>query len=76
MARRELNFVGSGPLAVALGVAPERIKEFDRQVNEMVKADASIKDIVSAMNERGDMNDAEWASFLYSLGYFDAKLND
>lgn len=69
--KRDLNFVGRGPLSVALGVAPERIEELDRAVNKILDADGSIRDVVTAMNERGDLTDAEWTGFIFSLGYLD-----
>lgn len=69
--KRDLNFVGRGPLSVALGVAPERIEELDRAVNKILDADGSIRDVVTAMNDRGDLSDAEWTGLVFSLGYLD-----
>ena len=69
--KRELNFVSRGPMSVALGVPDERIRELDRAVNDIIDAGGSLKDVVTAMNERGDLTDAEWTGFIYSLGYMD-----
>lgn len=69
--KRDLNFVDRGPLSVALGVPPERIEELDRAVNQIIDADGSIRDVVTAMNERGDLTDSEWTGLIFSLGYLD-----
>lgn len=72
--RRDLNFHGSGPLAVALGINPDRIAKLDAEVGELVKKGSSLKTVVRHFNERGDMSDAEWTSFMFAMGHQVAKL--
>lgn len=67
--KRDLKFVGRGPMSVALGVAPDRIDELDRAVNAIIDGGGSLKDVITAMNERGDLSDSEWTGLVYSLGY-------
>jgi hypothetical protein len=72
--KRNLNFRGSGPLAVALGINPDRIAKLDVEVGELVKSGASLKTVIKHFNERGDMSDAEWTSFMYAMGHQVARL--
>lgn len=68
--RREIVFRGTGKLAEALQIDPARIGEIETQVHRMISAGHSVKSIITTMNDRGDLSDAEWTAFVFSLGHF------
>jgi hypothetical protein len=73
--KRELNFTGKGQqLVAALGVNPDRIAMFDNDVNKLMAAGASMQAVIVYFNERADMSDAEWTSFIFALGHLEARL--
>ena len=68
--RRRLTFDGKPyNLATRLGVTPERAEEIDTFVNSFIDRNASLEETVQALNERGDLNDSEWTTAMYALGY-------
>jgi hypothetical protein len=67
--KRDIVFAAKGQLAVALGLSPERCREFDDVINDMIDRNASLQSVIEAMNER-DLTDAEWTSFIFALGYY------
>jgi hypothetical protein len=75
--KRELHFTQSkGKLADALGLDRDRLAEIEKQVNQLIKQDASLKTILETMNERGDLTDAEWTNLCYTLGWFTSKVDE
>lgn len=60
-------------LGDALGIDAERATGTDAFVNEMVNDGASLRDVVSALSAR-EMTDAEFATAMYSLGWFDCQM--
>ncbi len=71
--KQELNFTGEGPLAPALGVTKERMDDIQSRVQALLAApNASIRTVLTAMNEAGDLSFAEWTGLVYSLGYWQA----
>lgn len=57
-------------LGDALGIDRTRSAETDAIVNALVEQNESLRGIVTALSERS-MTDAEFATALYALGWFD-----
>lgn len=72
--RRDIVFTGTrGPLALALGLDNERIQMLDNEFNRMIDANMSLREIIEYANEREDLTDAEWATFLYTIGFYQGR---
>lgn len=72
--KRDIKFVEAGQLAVALGIPHERLVELEKFVSSMIGGKKSLQQIIEAMNERGDLTDAEWTATVFSIGYFQGTL--
>jgi len=70
--KRDLPFNGNhGVLAEALGIDLERSKRCEELVELALKEKRSIQWIIETANETLDMTDAEWTTFMYTLGWWD-----
>lgn len=70
---RDIHFVRGGCMTIALGIPAHRVREIDRFVTERIDINASIAQIVTDLNARGDLTDAEWTAAIYSIGFFDGQ---
>lgn len=74
--RRDLTFnPEGGKLAIMLGCDPKRLPEIEQAVRSLVEQRKSSAEIITAMNERGDLTDAEWTAFVFGLGNLDARVH-
>ena len=71
--KRDLIFVGHGPMSVALGVTPERIDELDRQVNQIIDEGGSLQDVVDG-HERARRHDGRRVDGLHVLARLHGRL--
>ena len=71
--KRDLVFVRGGTLGESLGVTPERAALFDNLVGKMIEEGKSLRECVETLNERGDMTDAEWTAFCYTIGWYQGR---
>lgn len=75
--RRELNFCQTnGVLAEALGLDPVRLAKHEGFIKGLIDQDASLREIIVELNERGDLNDAEWTNAMYTLGWYTCLINN
>ncbi len=69
--RRNLVFVQQeGTLGQQLALEPQRTQELEEFLTCYLERGIVIQDIILALNERGDLTDAEWTSAIYALGYY------
>lgn len=68
---RELKLVKEeGVLAVALGV-DKSMQKAEELVNKAVRENRSLAWIIETANQTLGLNDAEWTTFMYTLGWWD-----
>jgi hypothetical protein len=76
--KRDITFVKPrGVLAEALGLDRDmaRFNELETFTRNLIDQDKSLREIITALNERGDLTDAEWTNAMYTLGWYTCIIN-
>ena len=75
--KRDIHFIDpAAPLSYALGLSEARCQEFERVIGQMYDRNASLEQIIAAVNEEGvlgELTDAEWTAFIYALGFLQCR---
>lgn len=71
---RDIRFVAKGQLPTSLGIPEDRTSEIESFIADHIERDASTEEIILALNERGDLTDAEWTSTMFALGHYVASI--
>jgi hypothetical protein len=66
--KRELVIHEGTNLFSILGVDEKRMEEFGDTVIPLINLGLGAGEIIHALNERGDLNDAEWTAAICTLG--------
>ena len=68
--KRDLTFVKTGSIGIALGIDYDRAMLHQNMVAKMIEEDQPLQHVIETMNAKGDLTDAEWTTFMYVLGYY------
>jgi hypothetical protein len=69
---RDIAFVRpDGVLGQALGISQAAIQKCEDLVTKACDENWSLRRLVETANETLDLNDAEWTTFMYTLGWWD-----
>lgn len=74
MKRNIIFGTDTSTIGASLGMKSKRGEEIETYVTSLVQSDRSLEEIITALNERGDLTDAEWTATIFGLGHFCARI--
>jgi hypothetical protein len=68
--KRLLQWNPKGGQLAAVLCSPTRNDEIEQFIGKMIENKASLREVITALNERGDLTDGEWTCAIFALGVF------